>query len=223
MAAPKFKFPQSADWDSFWTQSKQSFSYDRISWSKRRIIRVLGPYLREGRKALDAGCGSGFFARLFCDRKMKTVAIDYSPQAVAMTQQLTEGKVAVFQKNLLDPNMSAGFGEKFDLIFTDGLFEHFLTDEQDIIMQNLTALLEPQGVIITFVPNRWSPWEIIRPFFMPGIEEKPFVLKELVDLNVRNNLRVIEKGGVNTLPFVFSPEGIAPCCGMLLYTIAQAQ
>jgi len=57
---------------------------------------------------------------------------------------------------------------------------------------------------------------------MPGIEEKPFTLQELVDLNVRNGLVVLARGGLNTFPFRLSPEGgVADRFGMLLYTVAK--
>ena len=45
---------------------------------------------------------------------------------------------------------------------------------------------------------------------------------QLVDLNERNGLKVIEKGGVNTFPFAFSPDKmIGSVFGMLLYTISE--
>ena len=85
----------------------------------------------------------------------------------------------------------------------------------------MIAVVKPGGHIVTFVPNRWSPWELIRPFFMPGIAEKPFVLNELLDLNRRNDLAIVESGGVNVLPYAVSPEMMGPAFGMLLYTVAK--
>ena len=153
---------------------------------------------------------------------MMTTAVDYSAAALAMTEQLTQGKVKTVQTDFLKGDLPQKLNAKFEVIFTDGLFEHFSTEEQDRIMRNLISVLAEGGRIITFVPNRFSPWEIIRPFFMPGIEEKPFVLPQLIRLQERNGLKVTAKGGVNTLPFAFSFEGkIAEYLGMLLYTIAR--
>ena len=57
---------------------------------------------------------------------------------------------------------------------------------------------------------------------MPGIEETPFILKELVEVHERNGLSVIQKGGVNTIPFRFSPDQwMGSTFGMLLYVIAR--
>lgn len=135
-----------------------------------------------------------------------------------LTRNITAGRSQLVKIDLLAQELSPLFPAKFDLVFTDGLFEHFSPAQQDHILQNFMAVLAAGGAIATFVPNRWSPWQIIRPWMMPGIEERPFTLRELLDLNRRNGLQVQAYGGVNTLPFRVSPEGkCAAKFGMLLY------
>ena len=63
--------------------------------------------------------------------------MDYSDEALQIAKRITNGKTEVLKKDLLSPNISADIHEKFDLIFTDGLFEHFSSGEQDIIFNNL--------------------------------------------------------------------------------------
>ncbi len=216
----KLIMPGEDEWGGFWKTQK---SPDRnISWSKRRIIRTITPFLSTRRRALDAGCGGGFFSEFFYDSHLDTVAVDFSKEALELTKKRTKGKVHTLRADILSPEFPELFRQPFDVIFTDGLFEHFETLEQDRIMQNFKKILTEQGIIATFVPNRFSPWELMRPFFMPGIEEKPFVLKELVNLNLRNGLKVLQKGGINVLPFRVSPDKIfGSRLGMLLYTISQ--
>ena len=221
MIHKKLSVPQQNDWDQFWGRSPVKKS-GQISWSKRRIISVLEPFIINGQRALDAGCGSGFFSKYFCERGMKTVSLDYSLEALKITKELTDGQSQVLKKNLIHEALINAIHQPFDLIFTDGLFEHFTPEDQDNICQNLKSVLAANGILVTFVPNRWSPWELIRPIFMPGIDEKPFILSELVDLNTRNGLQIIKKGGVNTLPFFISPEKLAAhFWGMLLYTVSK--
>ena len=62
-------------WDNFW-ELEGSKKFSRVSWSKKRIINVVSLYLRSGACVLDAGCGSGFFSRLFCDFGMNTVSLE---------------------------------------------------------------------------------------------------------------------------------------------------
>lgn len=216
----KAMLPGSLQWDNYWGMDRTK-KFTRVSWSKRRIMNILGPYVNESACALDAGCGSGFFSKYFCDSGLETFAIDYSQQALAIAANLTQGKAKTAKVDLLKNTLSDILHKKFDIIFTDGLLEHFTPADQDAIIRNFISVLSPRGRIVTFVPNRFSPWELIRPFFMPGIEEKPFVLKELIDVNERNGLRVCESGGINTLPFYFSPDKfLGKYFGMLLYTIS---
>jgi len=212
---------QNRDWDQFWRHSH--FAEAHLSWSKRRILHVLEPYAQKGLKALDAGCGSGFFSAYFCDRGMDTTAIDYSEKSIKLTESITCNRAKTYNCDMMANGFAKRFPHKFDLIFTDGLFEHFACDDQNELLNNLKSVLDPNGHIITFVPNLFSPWTIIRPFLMPGIEEKPFTIKELRSLNLRNDLKVIASGGINTLPWRLSLEGpLAAYTGMLLYTISQS-
>ena len=212
--------PKDSDWNNFWSR-EQSQRFSQLSWSKRRILDVLRPRCLKGFFALDAGCGSGFFSKFFYDQGLFVTALDYSESALKMAGQITEGAAKLVRADMVNENLAELMTERFNIVFTDGLFEHFTTEEQDKIMRNLIAVVKPGGYIITFVPNQWSPWELIRPFYMPGIEEKPFVLKGLLDLNRRNDLAVVKSGGVNVFPFRISPEFLGSRFGMLLYTIAK--
>ncbi len=213
--------PQSSDWNHFWGLDKTG-RFTQMSWSKRRIIKILKPFVKEGNKVLDAGCGSGFFSKYFCDQKMETVSLDYSDKALEIARSMTEGRTKIIKEDLLFSNLSEKIEERFDVIFSDGLLEHFSEEHQGVILRNFRSLLSNEGVIITFVPNRWSPWQLIRPFFMPGIEEAPFVLGELTKLHRRNDLIAIDSGGVNILPCAFSPDNfLGKAFGMLLFTIAK--
>lgn len=212
---------QNTDWDKFWNL-KRTKKFSQESWSKKRILSILEQYVVSGKRALDAGCGSGFFSRFFCDRGMETVSLDYSDNALKKVEQITNGRAKILKADLLNCNLEALLQDRFSVIFSDGLFEHFSKDEQDKILKNLLSVLDREGVVITVVPNRWSPWQCIRPFFMRGIKEKPFVVKELRKLHQRNGLEVIFSGGINVLPFRISPEKLmGKNFGMLLYVVAE--
>src|SRR3989338_3095504 len=47
--------PNHADWDRFWNNDSTR-KFTQISWSKRRILRVLKPYVICGQKALVLAC-----------------------------------------------------------------------------------------------------------------------------------------------------------------------
>jgi SAM-dependent methyltransferase len=212
--------PVAGNWDRFWSLAATK-KFQKVSWSKKRIMSVLIPLIQKNQKALDAGCGSGFFSKFFCDQGLATVSLDYSDEALEIAHRMTSGRSRIVKGDLLVDDLSTKISERFDVIFSDGLLEHFSNAQQDCIFKNFSALLSPGGILVTFVPNQWSPWELIRPFYMPGIDEKPFVMKELIQLSERNGFQIISSGGVNTFPFRFSPDClVGRNLGMLLYTVS---
>lgn len=211
---------RSENWDGFWAHNTGS-RYTRKSWSKIRMMHVLKPFTKPGLKVLDAGCGSGFFSGFFLSEGCEVTALDYSDQALGIVRRTTEGKCREYLKeDLLDPEWGRRHASQFDLIFTDGLFEHFSSQDQQKILAHFKEAKTKDGLIATFVPNRFSWWEIVRPFVMPGIHEEPFTPRSLRQMH--REFILIKSGGLNVLPWALSPEGLlGNAFGMILYCIAR--
>ena len=205
-------------WDDFW---KKSNVKDIDSWSKRRAIQIISDYVKSGKTVLDAGCGSGFFSSYFISCGCDVYSLDYSEEALLTTKRVTGHRSRMYMRNdILNGGILSGIRAKFDIIFTDGLLEHYSNEEQDKIIRNMTALKKEGVYIINFVPNRFSFWSMIRPFYM-NIKESPFTISEFLNLHTRNSLDIIRFGGINVLPFKISPERLlGRHFGMLHYCIA---
>jgi len=212
--------PNDTNWDSFWSDNIDS-SFTKLSWSKKRIIKILDKYIKKDMVVLDAGCGSGFFSKYFLDRGCEVFALDYSQKALDVARKLTKGKANYISGDLLNQSFCKKYINKFDLVFSDGLFEHFLHRDQIKIMQNFKLMKKKNGLIVTFVPNKFSLWEVIRPIFMPQIKENPFVLGGLYELAKKTDSKIIKSGGLNVLPMNVSPEFIGKYIGMLLYLVSK--
>ena len=209
------------EWDGFWSD-RQYKQLTKPSWSKRRIMNILDKYVDKDMTVLDAGCGSGFFSNYFISKGCKIYSLDYSERALEIARKITQNKaVEYIKRDLLDESICFEFNNTFDLIFTDGLFEHFSKEEQEKILKTFITMKKRDGMIITFVPNRYSFWTIIRPIFMPGIEEVPFTLKKLTSFVEELGQKVIEKGGLNVFPVKYSPELLGKNVGMLVYTVSK--
>ena len=205
-------------WDNFWQMRGTAKA---VSWSKKRIIGLISHYAKPGMYILDAGCGAGFFSSYFISRGCNVYSMDYSEKALCIAKNITDNKSRMYiNADILEARGLAGFNVKFDIIFTDGLLEHYSKENQGVIMRNMKGVKKEQGYIINFAPNRFSLWSIVRPFVM-DIEERPFTMKEFIDLHKRNGLSVISSGGINALPFRISPERLlGKYYGMLFYCIA---
>jgi SAM-dependent methyltransferase len=209
------------EWNNFWS-TKQDNQFKKVSWSKRRIMKILDRYIDKDMTVLDAGCGSGFFSNYFISKGCKVYSLDYSEKALEIARKATQNKAFEYLKrDLLDESICFEFKNTFDLIFTDGLFEHFSKEKQEKILKTFITVRKRDGLIITFVPNRYSFWTIIRPIFMSGIEEVPFTLKKLTSFVEELGQKVIEKGGLNVFPVKHSPEFLGESIGMLVYTVSK--
>lgn len=212
--------PGKQDWNQFWGRNIDS-RFTQKSWSKIRIINLLNPKINPQMSVLDAGSGSGFFSSYFISKGCSVYSLDYSDNALEMTKKITSNRSKEYIKeDLVNPDFGNKYSNRFDLIFTDGLFEHFNQTDQQKIMANFKKAKRDSGLIATFVPNRFSWWQLIRPVFMPNIYEKPFSL-EMLEL-LHRGMQIDSKGGINVLPFRFSPDRLlGPCFGMILYCFAR--
>lgn len=210
-----------AGWDAFWARNRGG-RFTKASASKRRVIAVLDRYVTAGMHVLDAGCGSGFFSRYFLERNCRVSAVDSSQEALTLTKNRTGGECEAYLcEDFLDESFGANHGEEFDLVFTDGLLEHFSPGDQEKMLSTFYATLRPGGLIASFVPNKHSLWNLVRPLVMRGIPEKPFVLGDLVELHQRH-VKVVETGGVSVVPLPVSPDQLlGGRFGMLLYVIGR--
>lgn len=206
-------------WGRYW-EKKDAAKILKGSWAKKRTIGVIDDYVQNGFKVLDAGCGSGFFSRYFLSKGCQVYALDYSEEALRLTQTITERKCECYLKrDLRDEALAEKFTKGFDLIFTDGLLEHFPQGEQRRILNNLIKMKKDEGIIATFLPNRFCAWSFLRLLFMPGIEETPFTLSALIRLH--SDLTILCYGGINVFPFKFSPEQcLGRYLGLLLFVVA---
>ncbi|MFC1667264.1 class I SAM-dependent methyltransferase [Candidatus Omnitrophota bacterium] len=205
-------------WDLFW---KRRDVKSPETWAKRRIIDIISGYAKPGRAVLDAGCGSGFFSSYFASCGCSVYSMDYSARALSLTKKVIGNKSEMYiEGSVLDEKKMLGLGKRFDIIFTDGLLEHYSIEDQDRIVMGMKRIKEKNGCMINFVPNRFSFWSIVKPFYM-NVKERPFLMHEFLDLHRRNGLKIVSFGGINVLPFKVSPERpLAKYLGMLFYCIA---
>jgi len=176
-------------------------------------MKILGRYARG--KVLDAGCGSGFFSKFFVNKNCKVFALDYSKESLKLTGSLGQ-KIKLIEGDIL----KMPFDDKtFDLIFSDGLLEHYKNPIG--IVSELERVVKKNGIVATFVPNLISYWLFIKRFKLGKIKEYRFSLKKLVELHERAGLKIIESGGLSVLPSKGSPEFLAKYIGRLIYVIGK--
>lgn len=134
-------------WNEKWTlEATRALNENRIGY-----LKALKKYLPDlsNKTLLEEGCGSAIFSQLFKSTypDAKVIALDYSDKALDQVPEemgIIKILADVFDVPLADNSV--------DLVFTEGLLEHYPEDWPKIIDEQL-RIVKPGGYIINSVPN----------------------------------------------------------------------
>ena len=217
---------QSQTSDTFGYKWKKRDTYDSNNvhdhsrnWLKERYLGgevnsdLLGSWMHDGARFLDAGCGAGFSALLLFEEyinKVNYLGVDISNAVEIALKRFNEVKIKgeFLQTELMNLPFS---GPTFDIIFSEGVLHH--TDSTEKTFRYLADLLMPKGKFMFYVYRKKGPireysddfirnhlkdmdndqiWKELLPLTKLG--------KVLGDMNMKVN--VPEK-----IPFLEIPEG----------------
>jgi SAM-dependent methyltransferase len=128
--------------------------------TKRRdhdMARLFDAYLPRDYtpEVLELGCGaSAWLPYLALEKGCRVTGLDYEPSAVELTVANMRGAGApgdVLCRDAFATQDNADLADRFDLLYSGGLFEHFA----DVVarLRAVRPYLRPDGVILTTVPN----------------------------------------------------------------------
>ena len=112
---------------------------------------------KDGRCALDAGCGPGFLTHEIFQRGFTMFAFDISEKMIDAARTLfnqdSEGSEAIIK--IGDIEKIPFQDDQFELCVTAGVIEYLNTD--DIALLELNRVLKQDGYLIISVTNKFSP------------------------------------------------------------------
>ena len=208
------------DWDEVWRRVSPG-----RSWAKHRIIDVLSrlEWKKDG-DVMDLGCGSGALSAMVGEAfpEVRLWLVDSSERAIELAREnVPPDRGARFVHTSFEdmgsvPELDNMMG-RFSLVYTDGLLEHFPRAEQGHIITVCRILLADGGLQVHFVPNRYHPWQLVRPFVIRGIPETPFTRYDHVAVAATADMsdELVDHGGISVFPTEYSPEGLGEYVGML--------
>lgn len=107
-------------------------------------------YVREGKKALEIGCGYGFFMEKLKDRNIKSTGIEFSEKAIS---------ACLLKKLCISSESIAEHADKnigiYDYIFIFQVLEHI--PEVHLFLKHALKTLKKDGLLFIGVPNNDSP------------------------------------------------------------------
>jgi 2-polyprenyl-3-methyl-5-hydroxy-6-metoxy-1,4-benzoquinol methylase len=175
------------------------------------IDEFLGDEDLAGLRALDVGCGLGFFSERLVHRGAHVVACDLGETLVQRT--IDRAGCEGVQADCL--RLAEQFGEEsFDLVVSSECIEH--TPDPDAALRQMAAVLRPGGLLSVSTPNVvWYP--VVRLATVLGL--RPF--DGLENFSAWRRLRrTLQEGGVDVLretglhlfPFQFRLHRLSRWC-----------
>lgn len=173
---------------------------DRDELGKRlRLVfgRLLSPQAVEGRRTLDAGCGTGNFSRVLAEWGARLVSLDIGPTLAAMAREKS-GAAPVCADLLALPFADGAF----EVVLSTEAVEHTADPRQAV--RELSRVLAAGGTLVLTTPNRlWHPAIVLatalrlRPY--GGLENWvwPGELERWLE---EDGLEVVSRSGFNLLP-----------------------
>jgi len=118
-------------------------------WLYRPFVKALVGRvgLRSGDRLLDAGCGQGFFTRLFAEHGINAVGVDISTAGVSAARQASRSSGATFE---VGDVLELTWRNEFDCVFSRSCSlynsENFETKHE--ITDRLLTYVRPGGILI---------------------------------------------------------------------------
>ena len=142
----------------FYDRFSEHFDDAMNGYDVRKRIRIvfsdLLPTPLQGRKILDAGCGTGWFSRAAMERGADfVVSLDIGMNLLKMTDRKCRSRKVC--SDVLHLPFPAG---SFDIVICSEVIEH--TPEPGAAFRELARVLKRGGILVLTVPNRFWHWAV---------------------------------------------------------------
>jgi ubiquinone/menaquinone biosynthesis C-methylase UbiE len=151
-------------WQSFWIEAER-LSLDDVYGNDGRILReIFATADPRGMRVLEVGAGTGRDSLALAGAGAELVTLDYVPESLRLirnTAKATGAQVEVVGGDGLKMPFA---DESFDLVFHQGLLEHF-RDPLPLLRENM-RVLKPGGILLVDVPQRYHYYTLGKHLLM---------------------------------------------------------
>ncbi len=193
------------NWDNLWSDLNISPSrIEKKSWEihHKRVFKIYKKFLRKIKiknpKIVELGCGSGeLTARLIKKCGGTATLIDNSKEALKLAARNFENQ-EIKAKFLLKDVFKYKPKEKFDIVHSEGLIEHFIGKKQKEMIEAHKRFLKKNGFIIITVPRPAWYYKIWK-WFLEKTNRWPFGFEKA--LNKYELKKILEDCELKVLDF----------------------
>jgi len=122
----------------------------KVRWARR--VKMLTDFIQPGCSLLELGCGTGYFTKEIAVTKANIVAIDISPELLAIAQtDVTAENVTFRAENAYDMSFE---DNRFDYVTGSSVLHHLDIKKA---LSEIYRVLKKDGVIAFTEPNMMNP------------------------------------------------------------------
>jgi ubiquinone/menaquinone biosynthesis C-methylase UbiE len=132
--------------------------------NRHHFYDLIQRYLTEvnGQRILELGCGTGIDINVIAKEKKssKCFGSDISPQSIKVCEHITKIFSNEIELFVADTQRLPLKAQTFDLVFSQGLVEHF-EDPEAVIAEQVRVLREG-GILIVNVPQKYTGYTLMK-------------------------------------------------------------
>ena len=154
--------PSVETWNNFWSEA-DIIDREPNLFLINTIKEVLGESL-VGKMILEVGSGASSEATELAKQGAKVSVLDFSPHAIDILRRSAKGKGVSLFSVRADAERIPFSDNTFDLVYSQGLIEHFLPPDE--LMKEQVRIVKPGGFILVDVPQLFSSQAIVKKVLM---------------------------------------------------------
>lgn len=149
-----------ANWEEFWREKQ---NVEQVYSNEDRVLRNLLQVTQlQGKKVLEIGAGTGRDSFQLVRKGAQVVQLDYSEGSLRILKRLAE-------ESSIPVLILGGDGfrlpfreESFDIVFHQGLLEHFRKPEATRLLKENIRVLKKGGLLLVDVPQRYHIYTVAK-------------------------------------------------------------
>lgn len=119
---------------------------------------IFDPYVKEGMRVLDIGCGNGRLSRYLKNKNVDYLGIDQNQYLISQAQERYPG-IRFVKGDILFPEKISELKERqFDVVFCISLLSHIPSHEyRRYVLSSIRSFLKVSGTLCMLNWNLWRP------------------------------------------------------------------
>jgi ubiquinone/menaquinone biosynthesis C-methylase UbiE len=152
-------------WETLWQEKKKDVGqvYSNEDRIVRQLLRVCD--LR-GKRVLEVGAGTGRDSFPLIECGAEIVQLDYSVNSLQILKSLAEELHAQTKIVGGDTFQLPFRDETFDVVFHQGLLEHFRHPQARALLKENIRVLKQGGLLLVDVPQRYHVYTVVKHVFI---------------------------------------------------------